>query len=335
MSRESSPKQFLKLFNGRSLFDLTLERAKKLTDPSRIFVSTAAKQLQFVKKAGLSIPAENIISEPMRRDTALAMGFGAAVIYSRDPQAVIINLASDHLITPASAFVSDVKKAIKIASETGLLTTVGIKPRFPHTGLGHIKVVKGVGVKFVEKPDLETAKKFIDSGTYLWNANIYVWKAAIVLNLLKIHAPKTYVNLPKVIESIGTDRERSAIQLAFQMAPTISIDYAVSEKLTKFGVVEASFSWTDVGDWGEVHNNLEKDKLGNVIYGQKKKSEFIGINVKNSLFMLNKKLITAIGVENLMVVDTPDAILICRADDDQAVKQLVQILKEKNLTEYL
>jgi mannose-1-phosphate guanylyltransferase len=335
MSRDASPKQFLKLFGGKSLFELTLERARRIAPLSNILISTSVRHLPEIKKHVPGIPEENLIGEPMRRDTALAMGLGAAVIYNRDPEAVIVNLASDHMIKSLALFVRDIGKAVKLADESHNLVTIGIKPRFPHTGMGHIKVSKGIGVKFVEKPDLATAKKLTSSGDYYWNANLYVWRAKTLLDLLKTHAPKTYVNLPKIITGIGTDRERSAIQLAFQMAPTISIDFAVSEKLSKFGFIEAGFDWTDVGDWSELYSNLDKDALGNVIYSGKNKGKFIGVNTKNSLFMLDKKLVAAIGVENLMIVDTPDALLVCRADDDQAVKQVVQILKEKELKQYL
>ena len=332
LSREKSPKQFLKLFQGKSLFGLTLDRAKKITDVSRIFISTSNHYLSYVQKNSPGVPSGNIIGEPMRRDTAMGMGLPALYIYARDPEAVIINLASDHLIKPVSIFVKDMLLAAKIASEANKVVTVGIKPLFPHIGMGHIKFAGQVGLKFIEKPPLELAKKFTASGNYYWNANLYVWKARLILNLLKKHSPKTVANFPIFEKSIGTDKEKQAMQQVFQMAPKFSIDFAVSEKMHNFICLPANFSWTDIGDWSEVYNNLEHDKLGNAIVGR---GEFIATEAKNNLIMLNKKLISVIGLDNIIVIDTKDAILICNSKDDQAVKKVVQILQEKKMDKYL
>ncbi len=314
---------------------MTLDRAKKLAPLSRILVSTSHKYVSHIKKEIPSLPDENIISEPIRRDTALAQGLGALYIYSRDPNAVIINLASDHLIKPVSAFIDDLTKAAEAAFIQNKLVTIGIKPRFPHPGMGHIQFHGTTGLKFVEKPSFELAEKYTASGQYLWNANLYVWPAKLFLDLLKKHAPKTYAMFPKIAAALGTDRERSTLQLAFQMAPTISVDYAVSEKLKNFICLPAHFFWTDIGDWSEVRDNLPKDPLGNVILGTEGKGQYIGVNSKNNLLVLDKQLITTVGVENLLVVDTPEAILICDVDDDQAVKQVHQMLEEQKLTKYL
>lgn len=334
-SRESSPKQFLKFFGGKSLFQLTLARARKLVHQDHIYISTSAKYVSQIHLHAQNIPGENIIGEPMRRDTALAQGLAALIISHHDPQAVIINLASDHLISPDSIFVSDMLTAAKMAQSGKSIVTVGIKPTFPHTGMGYIQSKGKVGLKFVEKPDLKTAQKFIKSGNYYWNANLYVWKAQLLLELLKKHSPKTTAQFIKIQKSLGTDHERESIQLAFQMAPTISIDYAVSEKLHNFGFVPAHFKWTDVGDWNVVWQNLSKDPLGNSILGNRGKGEFVGINSQNNLFILDKQLITAVGLKDMLVVDTPDAILICPKDDAQSVKKIVETLKDQGLTKYL
>lgn len=335
ISREASPKQFLKLFEGKSLFEMTLERAKRLAKPTHIFISTNKKYTEFIRQLSKGLPAENVISEPMRRDTALAQGLGALYIYKRDPEAVIINLASDHLIKPVSSFVADMNKAAKIAAEKNAFVTVGIKPRFPHTGMGHIQVKGEEGIKFVEKPSLALAKKYTASKQYLWNANLYVWKAKLFLDLLKKHAPKTYAQFPRISKALGTDREKEVIQLAFQMAPTISVDYAVSEKMRKFVCLKARFDWTDIGDWSEVRDNLPADDLGNVILSSSEGGNYIGVESKKNLLVLDKQLISTVGVENLLIVDTPDAILICNVNDDQAVKQVHKMIEELGLTKYL
>lgn len=342
-SREENPKQFAKLFGGQSLFEITLARALKISPPSRIFIATSGRYLQLVKSLATKIPSENIIGEPIRRDTALAHAIGALYIHSRDPQAVVVNLASDHLISPLSVFVSEIKLAARLAAENNFLVTVGIRPSFPHTGMGHIKARRLwpgedkalVGEKFVEKPALPLAQKYTRSGHYFWNANLYVYRAQVYLDLLKTHSPKTVSLFPKLRKSLGTSDENSVLQLVFQMAPTVSIDYAVSEKLSKFICVPGSFHWTDVGDWNEVWKNLPKDTLGNVISGPHGRGRYVGIDSQNNLLFLDKQLVATVGVKDMLIVDTPDALLICPKNEAQGVKKVVAALKDNNLTQLL
>jgi len=342
-SREENPKQFIKLFEGKSLFEITLDRALQVVPPSRVIISTSAKYVNLVRKYARRVPAENIIGEPMRRNTALAMGVAVTYAYKKDPEAVIINMASDHLIRPMSVFVSQLHQAAKIATKEPYLVTIGIRPKFPHTGMGHIKAVKKfpgyddvlLGEKFVEKPELPLAEKYTESGEYYWNTNLFVFKANLFLNLLKTHSPKVYAVLPKLQEAIGTTRENEALQFAFQMSPAVAVDYAIAEKLRKFICIPAKFTWTDVGDWRVVWDNLPKDTNGNVIEGPKGRGEYIGMNSRNNLLFLDKKIIVTVGIEDMLIVDTPDALLICPKDDAQSVKKIVQQLKDSNLTKYL
>ncbi len=341
-SRDANPKQFLKLFEGKSLFELTLERALKLTEAKNIFISTNEKYRAEVKKQCGQIPLENIIAEPIRRDTALAHGVGAAYIYRKDPEAIICNFASDHIISPLSVFVKQFNKVIKLAGERNEVVTVGIPPKFPHTGMGHIRARKPVnsddeevlwGEKFVEKPPLEIAEKYTESGEYYWNANLYTYKAKLFLDLLKIHAPKTYVLLPKLIEAIGTEKENEILQQTFQMAPSISIDYAVAENLKRFVCIPAKFDWSDVGDWSEMWKQLSKDAQGNVVLGTK--SKYINFESENNMIILDKKLIATSNIKNMIIIDTPDALLICSKKDSQSVKKIVELLKEKEMKNFL
>lgn len=341
--RENNPKQFASLFGGKSLFEITLERARKLVKPSHIFVGTSQKYTSLIKTIASEIPAENIIAEPMRRDTAMAHGLGALFIINQDPDAIIVNMASDHLITPMDVFSEQMLHAAELAYKYDYLVTVGIKPRFPHSGMGHIKASEKfenqpnalLGEKFIEKPALDVAREYTESGNYYWNANLYVFKARLYLDLLEKYSPKTCTMYSEILKHIGTDREREVIQSAFQMAPSISIDYAVAEKLHKFICVPSKFHWTDVGDWKEVYNNLQKDEAGNVIEGPHGRGEYIGINSKNNLLFLDKKVIATVGLEDMLIIDTPDALLICPKDEAQGVKQVVQALKESGLTDYL
>jgi len=343
VSRDESPKQFLRIFEGKSLFDHALHRALAITTADKIFISTSEKYFSLIKSTATKIPAENIIREPMRRDTAMAEGVGATYIYHRDPEAVICNFPSDHLISPLSPFIDQMKLAAKMAAETDLFVTLGVKPTRAHTGMGHIKAIKKfknlpgvlVGEKFVEKPPLEVAKMYTASGQYYWNAHLFTWKAKVFLQLLKKYAPKVYSQLPRLQAVLGTDSERQVLRSAFQMAPTLATDYAVAEKLRKFICIPAKFTWSDVGDWKEVWNHLPKDAQGNVIFSTLGKGDFIGVDSSNNLLMLDKQLVSIVGLSNMLVVDTEDAILICPKDDAQAVKKIVEMLKEQGLTKYL
>jgi mannose-1-phosphate guanylyltransferase len=342
-SREEYPKQFARLFEGKSLFEITFSRALQLVEPDHIIVSTAAKYLKLVRSLADKVPAENFIGEPMRRDTALAIGVATTLAFKLDPEAVVVNMASDHLISPLDTFTRQVKQAAQIAYDSSEFVTIGIKPRFPHPGLGHIRARKpypriaGVllGEKFVEKPPLPLAEKYTKSGEYYWNTNLFVFRARHFLDLLEKHSPKVYAMLPKLLADFGTSRERETLQMTFQMSPAIAVDYAVAEHLHKFICIPAEFNWTDVGDWKEVYNNLPKDELGNVIEGPHGRGKYIGINSKNNLLFLDKKIIATVGLEDMLIIDTPDALLICPKDEAQGVKQVVQALKDAELTEYL
>jgi mannose-1-phosphate guanylyltransferase len=344
ISRDASPKQFMKLFGGKSLFQLTLDRSLLLTSPDKIFISTSEKYFEIVHQEAKSIPAENIICEPMRRDTALAEGVGAAYIHKKDPQAIICNFASDHLISPMHVFVKQMKLAAKVAWETNLFTAVGIVPVSPNTGLGHMlarKPLEGypesvlVGEKFVEKPPLELAEKYTQSGEYYWNAHLFVWKAEVFLDLLKKYSPKTFTFLPKLEAALGTEKENQILHQVFQMAPTLATDYAVAEKLQKFACVAAQFTWSDVGDWEELSRHLPQDDQGNVVLGKPNNGNIVGINSKNNLFIIDKPLIATVGLQDMIIINTPDALLICPKKESQSVKKIVQALRDKKLDKYL
>lgn len=334
-SREKIPKQFIKLFGKKSLFELALQRAERLTKANQIIVVTGNSHKHLVRRLAKKLPSENILIEPERKDTAMATGLGVAYANFLDPESVIVNLAADHLISPLSIFADQVTKAAKVAWESSKFVTIGVKPKFPNTGMGHIKYKGEVGLKFVEKPDLKLAEKYTESGQYLWNTNIFVFRSDLMLTLLNKNSPKTYALLPKIMQDLGTVKENETIRLAYQMAPKISIDYAVAERQTNFVCFQAEFKWTDVGSWSEVWTNLPKDILGNVIEGSNGKGQFVGVDSKNNLFFLGKKLVATVGLENMVVVDTPDALLICPKDDAQGVKKIVELLKEQKLTEYL
>jgi mannose-1-phosphate guanylyltransferase len=344
-SRVRSPKQFIKLFNSKTIFQETIARSKNLVPFSRIFVVTNFDYTDEVAAQAPEIPRENIIAEPMAKNTAMAVGMGAIYIQRVDPLAVITNFASDHRISQLDEF----NKAIILASQAAnlgdYLVTVGIKPTFPHTGMGYIKAIKllqkvnGAKIynveRFVEKPDVITAKRLLGEGGYFWNANLYTWRADSILRALDKYLPKTARGLEEIRMAIKTAGEKRVTEGVYKEAEDISIDVGVSEKSKNMLLIPAEFSWSDVGDWKVAYDVSDKDKDGNVVICEKGDGEYIGLDSKNCLIHFSDQLIATIGVDNLIIVDTKDALLVARKDRAEEVKRLVELLKKKGKTEYL
>jgi len=346
-SRNATPKQFLKLFGKKTLMEITVERLSNFLPWEAIFVSTATDEYaKEIKKLVPRLKTENIIVEPSRRDTAPAHGLGALYIHKKDPEAVIINAASDHFINPEKNYRKTMLAAAEAAFGGDWLIAVGIKPTYPHTGMGHIKrgekwnVVGGRTVyklsKFKEKPPLPIAKRYTESGDYFWNANHYVWRADAYLSALKKHAQKIYRMLEKISDAIGTRDENEILTKYYNKSPKISVDYAVSEKANNFLMLVADYSWTDIGDWNEVWKNLPKDESGNVIIdGSEPGGEVYNIDTSDALIHTDGRLIAIIDVDNVVVVDMKDALLIASKSKAQNVKKIVEKLKEEKKKELL
>ncbi len=343
-SRKKTPKQFINLLGEETIFSQTIKRAKRLVPEERIFVVTNLDYVdEVLAQGGLSL--KNVIAEPQGRNTALAMAVGAAVIAKIDSQAVVVNLASDHLMSPLDEFVENMMVAVKMAFEGDWLVTVGIKPTFPHTGFGYIQVDKVIKAiertkvfkvrQFKEKPKLNQAKMFVKSDKYYWNANLYTWKANNFLKACQKHAPKIFEGAKKIQEAWNEEDENEVIEEVYAKAESISIDYAVSEKADNLVLVPASFEWSDIGDWQVVFKVGKKDKENNMVVKTGKKGEFYNIDSNNNLVRFSDRLVALIDVEGMIVVDTPDVLLICRKDKAQNVKKAVQLLKEKKKEEYL
>ena len=343
-SRKKTPKQFIDLLGEKSIFTQTIERAKRLTSEERIFVITNADYVDEVYEQG-KIPLRNIIAESQKKDTALAMAVGAAVIEKIDPEAVIINLASDHLISPEEKFVRDMTVAAMVAREGTYLVSVGIKPASPHTGFGYIqtgnkllKVNKKQVFKvkaFKEKPNLATAKKFVKSGKYFWNANLYTWKTTTFLAACATYAPRIFKGAKEIQKAWGTGEEQQVVDRVYSRTGGISVDYAISEKAKNMVLIPASFDWSDVGDWRVVWETMPKDKNGNVVVNFGEKGGFYGVESENNLIQFSDRLIALVGVEEMIVIDTPDALLVCPKNKAEKVKEMVNLFKEKSEKEYL
>jgi len=343
-SRIKTPKQFIKIFGEETIFQKTVARAAKLVPFKQIYVVTNFDYLDEVRSQAPQIPKENILAEPQAKNTALAVGYGAVYIKNYDPEAVIINLPSDHFIKDVEKLNSALLAAAEAAVSGNYLVILGIKPQSPETGFGYIhagdswetfpdrKIFK---VKeFTEKPDLVKAQSFLSSGDYFWNAGIYVFRISNFLSGLKEHAPKTYQSLLRLEKAIEQDDKAKIKEIYFQ-SDDLSLDYALAEKANNLLVVVGDFDWNDIGDWNRFWEIAEKDESGNVIIKEKSNGDFVGLEVKNSLIYASNRLIAVIGAENLIIIDTAEALLVCPKNKAEEVKKLVNGLKEQGKLKYL
>lgn len=346
-SRNATPKQFLKLFEGKTLTQITTYRFKKILPWEKISAVTTsnAYKKEILKEVPEFIP-KNIIVEPLRRNTAPAHGLGALYIYRQDKDAVILNESADHLVKPDSLYFKSMYVAAETAYSGDWLVAVGMKPTYPNEGYGYMKKGKlwkelsgrkvYVLEKFTEKPKLGLAKKYVASGDYFWNGNQYVWRADTFLKALEKHAPTISQGLSRIAKAIDTQSEEAVIKTEYDKMPEISVDYAVSEKANNFLLVAANYFWTDIGDWKEVWENREKDKEGNVfIDGEEPGGEIINLDTQNAIVHTDGRLIALVDVDDIVVVDTKDALLVATKSKAQNVKKIVEFLKKEKKKRYL
>jgi len=337
LSRSNAPKQFIELVGSETLFEKTLKRAEKLVPNDHIFIMTNKNYLKDVLKSTKNLPQENIITEPEKKNTALAMGVIAGIIHARDQEAVIINLASDHLIASDELFVDSMLAAAKVASEGKYIVTVGITPTFAHTGLGYIHADGKIGEVsghtvmdvegFREKPDEKTAQAFLKTGAYYWNANLYTWSTKLILSEFARLAPELSLRIVSIMQASKDKNFEKVLGEQYRLAKDEQIDTAISEKTDKLAVIAGDFGWTDIGSWNVVHDEVEKDEEGNALISRQEGADWFAIDTKNSLVSSGKKQIVTIGLENVVIIDTEDAILIAHKDRVQEVKKVVEHLK--------
>lgn len=337
LSRNSTPKQFIELVGEETLFEKTLKRAQSLVNLDHIYIITNIQYLDEVQKYSGLIPSANIIAEPVKKNTALAMGLAAILIHSRDSQAVIINLASDHLISNLAAFKETVLAAAQTAVTTQSIISIGIQPTFPHPGLGYIH--RGQALpnhtdhpayqveSFREKPSVKLATQYLATGEYYWNANLYTWSTSVILQEFALHAPRIYSHLQTIMQAISTPNFATVLDTEYKLCPEAQIDTAISEKTAKLVVIPGDFGWTDIGSWNVVHDESEKDKDHNALVEREEGAEWIRLGTTNSLVSAGRKLVVTIGVDNLMIVDTPDALLVTTKERSQDIKQIVEQLR--------
>lgn len=337
-SRKSLPKQFLSLTDdGRTMIQLTVERIRPLIDLEDIYISTNRAYRGLVMEQLPGIPPENILCEPVGRNTAPCIGLGAVHIAKKYEDAVMMVLPSDHLIKYNQMFLNALKDGCSIAEKGKNLVTIGITPDYPETGYGYIKFlpqqVDGNAYavdRFVEKPDMETAKEYLESEEYLWNSGMFIWKVSTILDNMKSMLPDLHQGLLNIAEAIGTDKQEMVLEKVFPELESVSIDYGVMEKAENIFILPGVFGWDDVGSWLAVERIQKANESGNVVTGN-----IITINSKNNIIQGGKKLIAAVGLENLIIVDTEDATLICDKGSTPDIKLVLENLKICNREEYL
>lgn len=337
-SRKSLPKQFLSLTgDGRTMIQLSVERLLPLVKMEDIFISTNEDYRDLVKQQLPDLPEENILCEPVGRNTAPCIGLGAIHIAKKYGDAVMMVLTSDHQILKEDVFLDTLDKASEVAEQGENIVTIGITPTYPETGYGYIKFNKDEKLvdsykvaEFKEKPDLETAKKYVDSGNYLWNAGEFIWKVSTILDNMNKFIPDTYNKLMTIKDSIGTDSYDSVLKEVFTSMNKESIDYAILEHASNIYVSPGNYGWDDVGSWLAIDRLQKADEDKNIISG-----DVITLKTGNSIIQGDKKLIATIGVDDLVIVDTPDALLICHKDHTNEIKDVMSKLEEDGRNELL
>ncbi|MBQ6154553.1 mannose-1-phosphate guanylyltransferase [bacterium] len=346
-SRGNTPKQFLRIIGKKTMLQRTADRALSVTDWDHIIVITNKDHLAVVKKQLPELKPSHILLEPEKRDTALAMLTGALFAQSLDPEAIVINSASDHYVTlkDLPEFARTMKKACKLASTHENLITVGITPTRPETGFGYIRVGEQIDNdrrlpvfkvdSFTEKPNAAAASAFIATGKYFWNANMYVWSAKALVDAFAKYAPEILKAAQPLLKAKSKDFAK-LLPKVYKNSPAISIDYAISEKADNLLLIPGNFAWSDVGDWRVVYDLGEKDTHETVFSGTCDTAELQVHESHGNLVSCScDRLIALVGVDNMIVVDTPEILLIANKEHSQDVKKIVEQLKAQKKNQYL
>jgi mannose-1-phosphate guanylyltransferase len=342
-SREKTPKQLLEIVGKGSMLQNTVARLAPLIPPERTFIVTNRSQKTLVAKQLPAIPPGHIIDEPVGRNTAPCIGLAALHVCREFPDATMLVSPADHVIHDTQEFLRVVELAAAIATESDNLLTIGIQPTHPETGYGYIQTFTDEGphnpylsrgvlrVKtFAEKPNVPTAERFLSSGDFLWNSGMFMWRSDVILREIERSLPDLHGELKKIDATIGTAHYQQTLETVYGLIRGISIDYGVMEKSKNVFVIPGTFGWNDLGSWDEVARISGKDASGNSITGK-----VIQKDTHGSYIYSPDKVVATIGVDDLIIVNTDDALLICRKGRSQDVKEISDYLRRKQMNEYL
>ena len=345
LSRKEDPKQLLNLSGKEIMVNETVDRIASSVDKRDIFIVTNVDQAEKMREVtGTRLQADHILAEPAARNTAACIGYAAMEIVKKYEDGIMCILPSDAFIKDNEEFCNVINAAIKAAEQTDQLVTVGIKPTFPATGYGYIRKKKGseqwidesenrnyaAVEEFVEKPTKETAKQYLESQNYLWNSGMFIWKASTILAKFERLLPDVYECLMEIGDSLGTASEQEVMNRVYPEIPKISIDYGIMERSKEVLVIEGDFGWNDVGSLDMLSLMKDADANGNVLYGEQ-----INFDTTNCISYATDMLIATIGVDDLIIVQTKDAVLICDKKRAQDVKLIVDELGAQGKEQYL
>lgn len=338
-SRKNTPKQFLDLLSDQTMLQDAFARLQPLIPAENILIGTGEAYVSIVHEQLPDLPSENIIVEPSGKGTAPAIGLGAMHIHRRDPGAIMTVVTADHYIGQVDPFRRVIKAAIEVA-QAGHLVTLGITPSFASTGYGYIrrgeplKTVDGFTVyharRFTEKPDSSLAQAFISSGLYSWNSGMFIWQVQAIMAEFERQMPDFFAQLLKIEAALDTPDASTTLENVWANVESQTIDYGIMERALDVAVIPVHIGWNDVGSWGTLKELLVTDENGNVFIG-----DHINVETRNTLVYSPKKLVATIGLENLIVVDTEDALLICPSDRTEDVRRIVNALVARGRTDLL
>ncbi|MCC6544990.1 MAG: mannose-1-phosphate guanylyltransferase/mannose-6-phosphate isomerase [Nitrospirae bacterium] len=345
LSREAMPKQLLRIDGGESLIQQTISRVRPFIQSDHIHIVTNKSQSEQIKYQVAELGKENFIIEPAAKNTAAAVGLAAVYLNHQNADSVMGILPADHVVKNKEQFLATMRFAFNAAAE-GCLVTIGIRPGRPETGYGYIHAGDQMsrpdaassndtaGIfhvdRFTEKPDIDTAKKYVAEGNYFWNSGMFVWKTSVILDEIERYMPSLGEGLKKIKSAIGQSDESTVIGKVFSGLESVSIDYGIMEKSDKVVVIPADLGWSDVGSWTALDDISAKDARGNVISGN-----VVDLESRDSIIYASNRLVATAGLTDMVVVDTEDATLVCHKDKAQDVKKIVDELKRRGAEEHL
>jgi mannose-1-phosphate guanylyltransferase len=340
LSRKKKPKQFLPIISDKTMIEETVQRLSPLLSPSQIYTVADRGQSQVIKGLFPFLPEENFLVEPQAKNTAPSLLLATAAIFLQNPEAAVVALPADHLIKDQDRFLRKLEASAHAALDGDHIVTFGIPPLYPATGYGYIQFKETAASeiqgetffaveRFKEKPSYEKAKKFLDEGNFFWNSGMFLWQAKTFPQKLEQYAPQLFPYWEMMIEALK-ERKEDLLIAAYEQIPSISIDYALMEKAQPVWMCRGDFGWSDVGAWSSLAEIWEKDSHGNALRG-----ESLVLDSEGCLLFNPGKITALVGVKDLLIVDTDDALLICCKDLDQNVKEIVESLKKKGRKEYI
>lgn len=343
-SREAQPKQLLQLFGDQTMIQSTVSRLGNLVASDQVLVVTNQSLVEKIAEQLPQLPRQSIIGEPCKRDTAPCVGLAAALVSNRDPEATMVVMPADHVISTDATFQASLQHAVDLVEQdSDRIVTFGIRPNYPAEIYGYIERDESAPAvseapatypvaRFREKPDLETATQFVAAGNFYWNAGIFVWKAKTIWQALEKYEPAMHGRLKQIADSVGSDDFAEVLAREFSAIEGKSIDYAVMERFEgEILVVEAPFEWDDVGNWPAMARLHDSDGDGNTIMGK-----HLGLDTKHSIIRTSDDhLVVTVGLDDMIVVRTPDATLVARRDQEAAIRQIVKQLGERDWREHL